>query len=203
MENTMYKLLEIGDVFVDAAVKDSMGQMLFVSFIGTDTELQALAGRLSLSSSHPEHIKTVNFRDENNDLVMLSFPKSLEKASQRMDLDAVMNGVHVFWYQKKLLPQYFDAGKGILVNKLNISEDEFNEQLWQMIKHVCRPPLLDHWRETLLPIFLEHEWVTPLSSWGCIQSYNLDFPEEHIEVIEKLVKEKRLLPTAREVVTCH
>ena len=146
----MFKINEVSDVFVDGVVKDSTGHVLFVSLIGTDTELQALAGRLSLSAGHSDALKSISFRDDDNQSVGLVIPQQVEKVSQRMRNEAMMSGAHVFWFQRLLLPQYWGVGKGYLLIQTTCSAEEFDMKLWQTTKNICRLPLLDHWRTTLL-----------------------------------------------------
>lgn len=202
----MFQLLELSDIYVDAVVKDNnIGQVLFISMIGTDTQLQALAASLSLPASDPRALRSLTMLDNDNKHIPLSFPQSMEKTQQRLQPDAAFSGAHVFWYSKALLPQYFELGRGYLLNHAqDASTDVFNQRLWDTTKSVCRVPLLDTWKTTLTDVFFEQGYVTTLRSWGDIQAVALDFPDEHIDLLESMIKNGALPPVQEtEVASWH
>lgn len=188
----MYQCTNVEDVWIDGVVKSLSGESLFVSMIGSESEMQSMIARASLNKNHSDFLSEITFDVENKSKVF-KFPKEVEKTTARMKPDAKINGVHGFFYSRNLLPQYAEPGKGILLLEGEVSEEEKLSRLWRLINDVSYPPLFEHWQQVVIDVFEEQGWVKPLESYGRISAFSVELPiPEHVDLIERLIKSGQL-----------
>jgi len=209
MQTEDLKLFRVADVFglyADAFVMDcDTGQMVFASFWGRDTTLQELLARLTLPG-HEGGLASLEFvpsQDGEGESRRLDIgdPDRLAKLSGRMPADNLFGALAQLWlYDRKAVEPDHATRRALLLTEGDLpSPGEGQdwagpeaERVWALFKTVSHLPLLDHWRDVLVPQALESGWLR-LHPGTRVNAIELDLGAADYEAaVSRLIREGRL-----------
>lgn len=182
--NTLYKIDEVSDLYVDAFLTDQ-SQLIFLSVWGRDTALQEFFARLTLPKSE-QGLREIHLENLNtNQTHFIDIPdiEKLEKTNGRAQSKVFGQLSHVFIYDKLAIKP--DA----LNNRALLFYLDEKPDIWEIVKEACHLPLLDHWKETVLSTFEQQGWIQTLNGEG-IQAIKVNFVHQYVEsVLAQQIKE--------------
>ena len=175
--NTLYKIDEVSDLYVDAFLTDQ-SQLVFLSVWGRDTALQEFFARLTLPKSE-QGLREIHLENLNtNQTHFIDIPdiEKLEKTTGRAQSKLFGQLSHVFIYDKLAVKP--DA----LNNRALLFYLDEKPDIWEIVKEACHLPLLDHWKETVLSTFEQQGWIQTLKGEG-IQAIKVNFVQQDVESV--------------------
>ena len=187
MNNTLYQIDEVSDLYVDAFLMDQ-SQLIFLSVWGRDTALQEFFARLTLPKS--EHgLREIHLESlDSNQTHFVDIPDidKLDKTNGRVQTRVFGQLSHVFIYDKLAVKP--DA----LNNRALLFYRDEKPDIWEIVKEACHLPLLDHWKESVLSAFQQQGWIQTLDGEG-IHAIKINFVQEDVErLLEFEIKEGSL-----------
>ena len=187
----LYAVRECSDVFVDAALRDDSGELLFLSIYGRDTALLHFFAAFTLPVSHGGFDAFTLVHEAETHRVTVSKADSLEKLTGRLPRGNLFgNLTHAWLYQGELVKPD-RSNRRVRVLRFEETEEAFAQRMWLLIRELCPVPLLDHWREPLLTI-LGDELITPLSAGnappiGHVDGAHLALPADFEQIVSAAV----------------
>lgn len=159
----LYAVRECSDVFADAALRNSDGELMFLSLFGRDTAILQFFASFSLPVTRGGRNGFTLVRGVEEHRIAVTRSDTLEKLTGRLPRGNLFgNLTHVWLYQADTL-QADRVNRSALLLRFKETDEAFNERLWQWIRELCPVPLLEHWRAPLLEAFGE-QLVSPLAS---------------------------------------
>ena len=196
---SLLKITELPDVFADACLRDSLGQILFLSCYGRDTSIQQMlsAFQLPVSQGGLDSFHLVN-EQEQRFLVAVGNPDNLTKMTGRLPRENLFgNLVHAWVFNPALQqPDYANRVVWLIDRKSQLQGSVRHERVWALYKQLSPLPLLDHWKVPLLEA--TQNYVVPLdesanmSPIGDIAAYRIQIGDEFEQIISSLVKQRLL-----------
>lgn len=173
----LLKVEDVSDVFCDALLTDT-ASVLFMSLWGRDTALQELLARLTLKSSDGG-LRGLHVGER---YVDMSNSESLEKYSGRLPTSSLLGSIaHMWLYDPIVLAPDRANRRAVLLHRGSPGpEVEVDARLWALIRELCHLPLLDAWREPVMAVFIDNEWVRTLPGHG-LTGYVIDLSSQQIE----------------------
>ncbi|MBR8024563.1 hypothetical protein KDX27_28065 [Burkholderia cenocepacia] len=199
----LYPIKELQDIFVDACVRASDGELVFVSVFGRDGAVQQLYAALHLGIQEGG-IRQLTLLDPDNGqplaAVPVGDPRRLDKYSGRLPKDNLFgNLVHTWIYDESLLAPAKAAGSAwLLVDRETQLHDEASLQarVWSLIEQLSPIPLLPHWHAKVLDALgsqlvahLDHTSYAPL---GRIHASLITLPDGFAKAISEFVSSGKL-----------
>lgn len=160
---SLYAVLECSDVFVNAVVLDSAGELIFLSLYGRDTAMLHFLASFTLPVGNGGRSFFTLVRGGELHKIGLADPARLDKLTGRLPRDNLFgNLTHVWLYYKEgILPDR--SNRSALLLRFEESDQAYAMRTWLLVRELCPVPLLDHWREPLMAATGEL-LVTPLSA---------------------------------------
>lgn len=202
----LFRVADVSGLYADAFVMDQgTGQMVFASFWGRDTTLQELLARLSLPG-HEGGLASLEFvpcqeGEGESRRLEIGDPDRLAKLSGRMPADNLFGALAQLWlYDRKAVEPDHAARRALLLTEGELpSPGEGQdwagpgaERVWALFKTVSHLPLLDHWRDVLVPQALESGWLR-LHPGVKANAIELDLGAADYEAaVSRLIREGRL-----------
>lgn len=199
----LYAVRECSDVFVDAALRDDSGELLFLSIYGRDTALLQFLASFSLPVNNGGFDAFTLTHESETHRVKVSDPGALEKLTGRLPRGNLFgNLTHAWLYQGELVKPD-RSNRRVRVLRFGETEEAFAQRMWLLIRELCPVPLLDHWREPLLRI-LGDELITPLSAGnappiGHVDGAHLALPADFEQIVSAAVAMQALTLKSGEV----
>jgi hypothetical protein len=187
----LYAVAECSDVFVDAALRDDSGELLFLSIFGRDTAILQFFATFTLPVSNGGRDAFTLTHDAETYRVAVSDPHALQKLTGRLPRGNLFgNLTHVMLYKADFIKPD-RSNRSVLVLRFGEAEDDFALRVWLLIRELCPVPLLDHWREPLLSV-LGEALITPLSAGnappiGVVDGARLALPADFEQIIAAAV----------------
>ena len=187
----LYAVRECSDVFVDAALRDDSGELLFLSIYGRDTALLHFFAAFTLPVSHGGFDAFTLVHEAETHRVTVSKADSLEKLTGRLPRGNLFgNLTHAWLYQGELVKPD-RSNRRVRVLRFGETEEAFAQRMWLLIRELCPVPLLDHWREPLLEV-MGDELITPLSAGnappiGHVDGAHLALPADFEQIVSAAV----------------
>jgi len=155
---------ELQGGFVDAVLTDDADNLVFCSFWGHDTSIRELQGRFTLGTSEGG-LTTFNLSSADRKVyVRIANVDTLEQISGRVQTGILGELVHYWLYHRNIIKPDLANHRAML-----ITQDDESPDVWSVIKHICPVPLLDHWKDILMPQMKDHAMIKSLqgiNQWG-------------------------------------
>ncbi|MDR5804923.1 hypothetical protein [Caballeronia sp. LZ001] len=200
----LYPILELQDIFVDACVRTSTGELMFLSAFGRDGSLQQLYASLHLGAQEGG-IQQVTILDPTTRQPIASASvgdsRRLDKFSGRLPKENLFgNLVHTWIFDASLTTSAKSTGIAWLLIDRHLQADDASSiatRAWSLIAQLSPVPLLPHWRDRVLST-LGSETVTDLAQTACapvgrLHASQIALPEAFSETLSELVRNGDLL----------
>jgi hypothetical protein len=194
-----HKILEAGtDLFVDAFLVDD-GTWLFTSLWGNETTIQQFFARIELRDDDMMGLPYFTIRNpENGDETRVSTANHGEMAKKTAKTPAssiVGEMCHCFIFNKLLIEANRAAGQAFVFSledeHLN-HPDRLNHRVWSAIKELSQIPLLDHWRDDLIGVFYDLNWIREINGLNTLAIKIYIDNEEFKKIVSDRVKQRTL-----------
>lgn len=148
----LYKLDAFGNIYADAFIGTESNELLFVSLIGSQTEMRRLQSVITLGET-TDTAGLTNLRGTNGEQsFILRIPNANQLGQHAGVISKTLFGdlVHLWVYNKTLLHN-LDYSNGIGYFIVPIEQGlALETQIWHMIKALAEIPLLDEWQDCIL-----------------------------------------------------
>jgi hypothetical protein len=194
MQNaSLYAVREFADVFVDAAVRDQRGELLFLSMFGRDTVILQFLASFSLPAGQGGRRDFTLVRGHEQHSIALAEPEKLQKLTGRLPRNTLFGNLTHTWLYREDAIKPDRANRRALLLRYDEAESAaaFADRVWLLLRDLCPVPLLDHWREPLMTA-LEDDLVTPLMSTdsppiGKVDGAHVTIPEGFEDIVSMAV----------------
>lgn len=199
----LYPVKELQDIFVDACVRATDGELVFISVFGRDGAVQQLYASLHLGIQEGGVCQITLLDPDSRQpvaAVPIGDPRRLDKYSGRLPKDNLFgNLVHTWIYDESLLTPSKAAGSAwLLVDRETQAHDigSLEARTWLLIEQLSPLPLLRHWRAPVLGM-LGDQLVntldqTPHAPIGRIHASRIVLPDSFSEAISGWVRDGSL-----------
>jgi len=203
----MFRIKELGDVFVDACVRDQAGQLMFLSCYGRDGALQQLFASFALPPTQGGltlfNLIEVVEREDADPLerpagqVNVGDASRLTKLSGRLPRDNLFGNLAQAWIYDPVLrvPDRVNRRAWLMRQGRfdRASRAAVLESIWTLYKLLSPVPLLDGWAQLLLrathqeSVTLMHQcrYCEPL---GDVCAVRIALPEDFPERVSRMVQ---------------
>lgn len=179
------RVSETHGVFCDAVLVDSNSRLTFGSFWGRNTGIQELMARMTLGPGDADSIDTLHLEAEQTIEVLVGDSRRLDKINGRVSGTVFDELVHIFLYDQQVLSPDLANRKAIV---LSHDDQDSSDRLWATAQELAATPLLNEWRDVLMPLFIEREWIASRRGLN-VQGSWLHLPETDLdELISDLVR---------------
>lgn len=147
---------EFADVYVDAAVRDTDGELLFLSLFGRDAMLLQLLAALTLPVTQGGQNRLTLIGDGNQrHSIAVTHADRLEKLSGKFNTQLFGEVGHL-WLYDPLAINFDRSNRRALLLRANESEAAFEQRCWATICLLSSVGLMEHWCAPLLEALGEH-----------------------------------------------
>jgi hypothetical protein len=189
----MYPVQEVRDLFVDAVVIDSVGNLVFASIFGRDTAIQHLLAALTLPvhSGGLDRITIVGCQGDGDDVVALvPDGKRLERFSGRLPRENIFGNLSHTW----IFEPAFQAPDRVnrsawIVNRPGATARSSDG--WEVVKSLSAIPLLESWRGLLAEPF-DCRRNDRSQCFGQIDAVHIQLPADYEQIVCDLIKDGTL-----------
>lgn len=192
----LYAVLECSDVFVDAALRDSAGELMFLSMYGRDTAMLHFLASFTLPVGNGGRNFFTLVRGTERHRIGLADPGRLDKLTGRLPRGNLFgNLTHVWLYHREgIKPDR--SNRSALLLRFEESDEAYAMRTWSLVRELCPVPLLDRWREPLMEATGEL-LITPLSAGsappiGVVDGARLTLPDGFEQIVSAAVAERAL-----------
>lgn len=192
----LYAVRECSDVFVDAALRDSAGELMFLSMYGRDTAMLHFLASFTLPVGNGGRSFFTLVRGDEHHKIGLADPARLDKLTGRLPRENLFgNLTHVWLYHREGI-QPDRSNRSALLLRFEESDEAFAMRTWSLVRDLSPVPLLDHWREPLMEATGEL-LITPLSAGnappiGVVDGARLTLPDAFEQIVSAAVAEGAL-----------
>jgi hypothetical protein len=192
----LYAVRECSDVFVDAALRDDSGELLFLSIFGRDTAILHFFASFSLPVTNGGRDAFTLIHESETHRVTVSDPAVLEKLTGRLPRGNLFGNLTHAWLYKEAAIKPDRSNRSVLVLRFGETEEVFKTRVWLLIRELCPVPLLDHWHEPLMAA-MGDELITPLSAGnappiGVVDGARLALPADFEQIVSAAVAMRAL-----------
>jgi hypothetical protein len=202
---TLYAIRECSDVFVDAALRDSAGELMFLSMYGRDTAMLHFLASFTLPVGNGGRSFFTLVRGDEHHKIGLADPARLDKLTGRLPRENLFgNLTHVWLYHREGI-QPDRSNRSALLLRFGESDEAFAMRIWSLVRDLSPVPLLDHWREPLMEATGEL-LITPLSAGnappiGVVDGARLSLPDAFEQIVSAAVADGALTLDAGDLPT--
>lgn len=201
----MFQIREVPDVYADACVRNTQGELVFLSCFGRDTALQQMFAAFSLKPQEGglPAITLVscnaNEADANLDSYQhnASITDRLIKFTGRLPKQNLFGNLIHAWVFDPVVqkPDMVNRSAWRLVARFDESyasdKSIGTPDIWEMVKQLSPVPLMDHWKKAVLA--KSSDLVTDLQGsayppLGRVAASRVAIPDDFAERISKLVR---------------
>lgn len=160
-ELNLFELTQVGEIFVDAMVRDAQGDLMLLSCYGRDTAIKELMARIHIQGQQGCITElTVKGKLPSGQATLatatLLKPKELEQHSGRLPRMLFGQLIHSWIYNPVILGAHKGAKQAWVIQhqadplQAGMSQEQMRNQVWDAVKQLASIPLLEHWREVVL-----------------------------------------------------
>lgn len=197
----LYLIREQSDVFVDAAVSDDRGQLLFISLFGRDTSIQQFMSRLHLRGKDGG-LDRLRFCDpETFDVeleVIVGDPNRLDKVTGRLPKENLFGNLVHAWIFDASVVEVDKAARSAWLLQIGkrdqVSQTDLADLIWRNVSSLSPIPLMSHWREPVVEML--GAGVKPTMAVGSITATRIALPDDFEVSVSRMVVEGVLTPDA-------
>ena len=184
MGNLPFTVPEASSLFMDAYALEG-DRWVFGSFWGNETVLQEFFARLTLPN-HEIGLRSFTVESASGEFhkrIQVGDAGRLSKLTARTPATTIVGSLCNVWiFDPALQKPDRSSGECYVLSQADDLADDIHLRLWDAIKDLSPLPLLDHWKNCLLPVIDDREWIIPLTGIG-VQGYRVSLPAEPFEVI--------------------
>lgn len=198
----LYRVDGVHGLFADAAAwSPETGELFFISLWGRDTAIQELFARLSLPSAQGG-FSAFNLTGDGEGakaLVRVSNPGQLAKHSGRMPAANLFGEiVHTWIYTPLVVGPDYAGRRALRIMPADAEEPGQTgglfgcDAVWSLLKEVSHLPLLEEWREVVVRVGVERDWLKCHAGIG-VDAVEIDLGNPEYEaVLGGLIKSGQL-----------
>jgi hypothetical protein len=191
----LLEIVEAPGLFADAVLTDERGSLLFLSLWGRDTAVQQLFAQLTVKIEEGG-LRALNLRhpDGHSDHIRMDCMEIVDKHTARMPAKNLFgNLIHVWLYDRLAMEPDRANRHALLLFRPNQEADEStDDRLWTLVRELCHLPLLPHWREPVLALLENQQWMQRLDGPG-MSAWRLDLGKPELEAeISRMVRSRQL-----------
>jgi len=169
MNHSLLSITECSGIFVDACLCDDQNQLLFLSLWGRDTAVLELFSRITLGGSDANGLSRLRLKpcdalpsDPCHYDLRISDPSVLTKAVAKTPKHTVFGSLANVWiYDEGLVNgTQYDTCWIVSTTVHSLLDIIDSEDMWSMVKRVSEVPLLDTWRQPVMRLLVENQWLT-------------------------------------------
>ena len=189
--NHLYAVREFGDVFVDAAVRDELGELVFLSLYGRDTVILQFLATFSLPTGQGGRRDFTLVRGVEQHCIGMAAPEKLQKLTGRLPRNNLFGNLTHTWLYREDAIKPDRVNRRALLLRFDETETAFADRTWLLLRELCPVPLLDHWRQPLMTA-LGAELIMPLATGeappiGSVDGARLRVPESFEQIVSMAV----------------
>lgn len=191
-EKQMVTIQEQPSIFCDAFVGEH--NIHFMSIYGRDTSIKQFMARMELQNE-ANGITTLNFDlNARNVSHSMAFStnniKNLTKVSTKVKNTIYGNDLsHVFIFDKATTTINRSEHRAIILHKEQHGLNQ--KQLWTSIKNLSLVPLLDEWRESILSICVDNDFLYTVKGYNMYMTI-IKLEESFEQAVSNLLKNDQL-----------
>lgn len=187
----LYAVREFGDVFVDAVVRDELGELVFLSLYGRDTVILQFLATFSLPSGQGGRRDFTLVRGFEQHCIGMAEPEKLQKLTGRLPRNNLFGNLTHTWLYREEAIKPDRVNRRALLLRYDETEAAFADRTWLLLRELCPVPLLDHWRQPLMTA-LGAELIVPLAAGdappiGSVDGARLRVPESFEQIVSMAV----------------
>lgn len=196
----MYSIREVSDIFTDACVRDSAGNLLFASLYGRDGALLQFFAAFSLKREEGG-LDAFSIIDEHGRAhsVQVNEPNKLEKLSGRFPKANLFgNLAHAWAYDPRLVNRDYANRTAWVIQAMQDCDrhnesDLLRERAWHVMCDLSPVPLLDKWKDVLLEqtasSCIESLSESPYPPIGQVTGFRVQLDEGFIDRVSQAVRQ--------------
>lgn len=161
-ETLLFAVREISDIYVDAAIRDPSGELIFLSMYGRDTVALQFLASFSLPAGQGGLRAFTLERGAESHTLKVAQPERLQKLTGRLPRNNLFGNLTHTWLYREDAIKPDRVNRRALLLRHDESVTEFADRCWRQLVDLCPVPLLDHWRTALLEA-LSETLISPLA----------------------------------------
>ncbi|CAI8925007.1 hypothetical protein [Pseudomonas chlororaphis] len=175
----LFQIEECPDLYVDACVCDETRNLVFLSAWARDTALQEFLARLTLGSAE-NGLDQFHIIQDGRSIPVFPNADLLEKRTTRQFRGTLFGSLlHLWLFDKRCT--HPDRANHFAYALLEQGAAP-HHALWPLITETCPLPLLQHWREPVLEVLVQHQMLQPLpGALGAINAWRLNLQLDVLE----------------------
>ena len=203
----LWKIRELSDLYVDALVRDDVGQIAFLSVFGRDGAIHQLFAAFHLPTGEGG-IDRVTLESASHacpawstgETATVGDAKRFAKLTGKLPARALFGALtQAFVYDEALIAPDQNNGSGWVLS-LDASDAEHQQRIWAMTARLLPVPTLDHWKEPVLEAIASqiHHQDRLHSQWpaiGRVRASQVRLDQTVPETISRLVRDRVLIRT--------
>lgn len=196
----LYRIPECPDLMVDGYIGDGDNTLLFLSVWARDTAIQQFLARLTLGSDDEglDRFRIV-INDNRAVSAIVGNVGRLDKRSTRVYRRTLFGSIVNLWLFDKRCVKPDKANASALAFLRRSDGDGFS-RLWSLVQDTCPLPLLDHWRDTVMDLLIEHAMLTRLpTALGPLEGHRLTLDVPVLSrMLGDLIRDGVLMPSPQD-----
>ena len=202
----IWQIRELSDLYVDALVRDDVGQIVFLSVFGRDGAIQQLFAALHLPVSQGG-IDRVTLDIASSacpawtagETGTVGEPKRFTKRTGKLGRGLFGTLAQAFVFDEALVDPDHTTGSGWVLS-LDASDAEHQDRIWGLVRRLLPLPTLDHWQAPLLEAIADriHHQDRRHSDWpaiGRVRAAQVRLDDAVAETVSRLVRGRVLTRT--------
>lgn len=196
----LFKILELSDLYADACIRDSTGELVFLSLYGRDTAINQLLAAFQLGD-RDGGFSSIRILDEEAGIqhrVSVRRAESLTKFSGRLPKGKLLGNLVQTWIYDPCLvtPDRVSKTGWVLLDQSLGAEgarQHLIDRVWAMYQLLSPVPLLDSWKEVVLRAS-EEQCLNIMDSTeyppiGRVSAVQVSLTDQFGEFVSRLVKQ--------------
>lgn len=206
----LFKILEISDLYADACIRDTSGELVFLSLYGRDTAINQLLAAFQLGDREGG-FSSIRLLDEESGVqhrVSVRRAESLTKFSGRLPKGKLLGNLVQTWVYDPCLvtPDRVSKTGWVLLDESlegDGARQHLIDRVWAMYQHLSPVPLLDSWKEVVLRAS-EVQCLTMMDATdnpplGRVSAVHVSLTDMFSEFVSRLVKQRAIGIAGEEV----
>lgn len=209
----MFQIEEFPDLWADACLRDSEGQLMFLSVYGRDGSLMQMLAAIDLGRSAEKGVDSLHLVDQagSRHLVFMGDAKRLAKHSTKLPKENLFGQLNQSWLYDKRLQQLDRANRiGYVLVQEGADEgaEDWRARAWQLVRTLSPVALLDGWREGILAWCEQKAALTPVGSaqypaLGPVAAWRVSLSKFFTDFVSDEVRQGRFTLDAPEGLAAH
>ena len=198
----MFQIEEFPEIWADACLRDSEGQLMLLSAYGRDGSMMQLLAAIELGRSAAQGVDSLHLLDGDGGrhLVYLGDAKRLRKHAGRLPKGNLFGQLNQMWLFDKRLQELDRANRiGFVMMRRDAAgsgSQDYREQAWVLVKTLSPVALLDSWREEVLDwceqrAALQRVGSSEYPGLGPVSAWRVSLSDHFTQFISDRVREQR------------